>query len=71
MLDRSIPRLRELDELFGGRLRTRFSTMDALEEEIFAAEVVIGAVLVPGASAPKLVSRKMVKSMRRAGKTTS
>ena len=65
VLDRSIPRLRELDELFGGRARTRFSTIEAIEEEVFAADVVIGAVLVPGASAPKLVSRAMLKSMQR------
>jgi alanine dehydrogenase len=64
VLDRSLPRLRELDELFGGRVRTRFSTIEAIEQEIFAADVVIGAVLVPGASAPKLVTREMLKSMR-------
>src|SRR3984957_13718526 len=64
ILDRSIPRLRELDELFEGRVRTRFSTIEALEQEVFAADVVIGAVLVPGASAPKLVTRPMLKSMR-------
>ncbi|MET4349504.1 alanine dehydrogenase [Bradyrhizobium sp. RT9a] len=65
ILDRSIPRLRELDELFEGRARTRFSAIDAVEEEVFAADVVIGAVLVPGASAPKLVSRSMLSSMRK------
>jgi alanine dehydrogenase len=65
ILDRSLPRLRELDELFGGRVRTRFSTIEAVEEEVFAADVVIGAVLVPGASAPKLVSRAMLGSMRK------
>jgi alanine dehydrogenase len=64
VLDRSLPRLRELDELFGGRVRTRFSTIEAIEQEVFAADVVIGAVLVPGASAPKLVTREMLKSMR-------
>jgi alanine dehydrogenase len=64
VLDRSIPRLRELDELFSGRVRTRFSTIEAIEQEVFAADVVIGAVLVPGASAPKLVSREMLKSMQ-------
>jgi alanine dehydrogenase len=63
IFDRSIPRLRELDELFGGRVRTRFSTLEALDEEIGAADVVIGAVLVPGASAPKLVTRQMLKGM--------
>jgi alanine dehydrogenase len=65
ILDRSLPRLRELDELFGGRARTRYSSLQTIEEEVFAADVVIGAVLVPGASAPKLVSREMLKSMKR------
>ena len=65
VIDRSIPRLRELDDIFAGRVRTRFSTLDAIEEEVFAADVVIGAVLVPGASAPKLVTRDMLKSMKR------
>ena len=64
VLDRSIPRLRELDELFAGRVRTRFSTIEVIEEEVYAADAVIGAVLVPGASAPKLVTREMLKSMR-------
>src|SRR5207302_4338197 len=59
------PRLRELDELFAGRVRTRFSTIEAIEQEVFAADVVIGAVLVAGASAPKLVTREMLKSMQR------
>ena len=65
ILDRSLPRLRELDELFQGRVRTRFSTFEAVEEEAFAADVVIGAVLVAGASAPKLITRRMLKSMKR------
>ncbi|MGY4435909.1 alanine dehydrogenase [Bradyrhizobium sp. F1.13.1] len=64
VIDRSIPRLRELDDLFAGRVRTRFSTIESVEEEVFAADVVIGAVLVPGASAPKLVTRAMLASMR-------
>src|SRR5438094_7008956 len=64
VIDRSLPRLRELDDLFAGRLRTRFSTIEAVEDEVFTADVVIGAVLVPGASAPKLVTRAMLKSMR-------
>src|SRR5215467_2875064 len=64
ILDRSLPRLRELDELFEGRVRTRYSTLATIEDEVFAADVVIGAVLVPGASAPKLVSRAMLKSMK-------
>jgi alanine dehydrogenase len=65
VLDRSLPRLRELDELFEGRVRTRFSSLASIEEEVFSADVVIGAVLVPGASAPKLVTRDMLKHMKR------
>ncbi len=59
IIDRSIPRLRMLDELFQGRVRTRFSSIETIEDEVLAADVVIGAVLVPGASAPKLIDRKM------------
>jgi alanine dehydrogenase len=65
ILDRSLPRLRQLDELFQGRVRTRFSSLETIEDEVFSADVVIGAVLVPGASAPKLVTREMLKSMKR------
>jgi alanine dehydrogenase len=46
-------------------VRTRYSAIDTIEAEVFAADVVIGAVLVPGASAPKLVTRKMLKEMKR------
>ena len=65
ILDRSLPRLRALDDLFGGRVRTRYATLEAIEQEIVAADVVIGAVLVPGAAAPKLVSRAQLASMKR------
>lgn len=65
ILDRFLPRLRLLDDLFGGRVRTRYATLEAIEQEITAADVVIGAVLVPGASAPKLVSRAQLGSMKR------
>jgi len=65
ILDRSLPRLRALDELFGGHICTRFSTLQAIEEEVFRADVVIGAVLIPGASAPKLVSRQQLSGMKR------
>ncbi len=65
ILDRSVPRLRLLDDLFGGRVRTRYSTRQALEAEVIAADVVVGAVLVPGASAPKLVDRAMLQRMKR------
>jgi alanine dehydrogenase len=65
VIDRSISRLRELDELFAGRVRTRFSTLGAIEEEVFQADVVIGAVLIPGAAAPKLLTRSMLPHMKR------
>ena len=64
ILDHSLPRLRELDEMFQGRVRTLYSISDTLDSEIAAADVVIGAVLVPGASAPKLVSRDKLKTMK-------
>lgn len=64
ILDRSLPRLRELDEMFAGRVRTLYSTFESLDNEVSAADVVIGAVLVPGASAPKLVSRDKLKTMK-------
>ena len=64
ILDRSLPRLRMLDELFRGRVKTLYSTTEALENEIFAADLVIGAVLVPGAAAPKLVTREMLPGMK-------
>ena len=65
IIDRSLPRLRQLDELFGGRVKTLASTLDTIENAVLAADVVVGAVLVPGASAPKLVTRKMLSSMKR------
>ncbi|MFQ5562262.1 MAG: alanine dehydrogenase [Parvularculaceae bacterium] len=64
ILDRSQRRLYELDELFQGRAKTRYSTFEALDEETDAADVVVGAVLIPGASAPKLVTREMLKGMK-------
>lgn len=64
IIDRSLPRLRQLDDIFNGRVHTRYSTIDALEEEVFAADLVIGAVLIPGAAAPKLVSRDMLSGMQ-------
>ena len=65
IIDRSLPRLRALDESFGGRVRTRFSTQAAIEEEVQGADAVIGAVLIPGASAPKLVTVSMLREMKR------
>ena len=64
IVDRSIPRLRQLDELFHGRVRTRYSTLDTIDAEISVADAVIGAVLIPGAAAPKLVSEQAIAAMR-------
>jgi alanine dehydrogenase len=64
VIDRSIPRLREIEAEFGGRVQTLYSTTDAIENAVCDADLVIGAVLVPGAAAPKLVSRAMLRSMR-------
>jgi alanine dehydrogenase len=65
IIDKSLPRLRQLDELFEGRVVTLASTMHAIEDAVLDADVVVGAVLVAGASAPKLVSRAMLKSMKK------
>jgi alanine dehydrogenase len=65
MLDRSLPRLRELDNIFQGRVETRYSTVEALEESVFEADAVVGAVLIPGAAAPKLVTREMLGGMNK------
>lgn len=64
ILDRSLPRLRQLDDMFQGRVRTLASTMSTVESEVLAADVVVGAVLVAGASAPKLVTRDMLRAMK-------
>ncbi|MEL7428354.1 MAG: alanine dehydrogenase, partial [Pseudomonadota bacterium] len=64
ILDRSLPRMRELDDLFAGRAKNRYSTLEAVEEECLAADAVIGAVLIPGAAAPKLVRRDMLSRMK-------
>ena len=64
IIDRSLPRLKELDLQFGPRATTLFATTAAIEQAVLTADLVIGAVLVPGAAAPKLVTRDMVKRMR-------
>lgn len=64
ILDCSLARLRDLDELFEGRAKTRFSSAAAVEESVSAADVVIGAVLVPGAATPKLVTNQMLGKMK-------
>ncbi|MFC3121760.1 alanine dehydrogenase [Agaribacter flavus] len=64
ILDRSLPRLRQLDDIFSGQLRTVFSTADAIEYYASEADLVIGAVLIPGAAAPKLLTKDHIAKMK-------
>ena len=64
VVDRSVDRLRELSSIFGSALRTAYSTTQAIERLVQDADLVIGAVLVVGATAPKLVTRAMIKKMK-------
>jgi len=64
VLDHSLKRLQELDFQFGGRLNTIFATEAMIEEYVVDADLVIGAVLIPGKTAPKLVSRSVLEKMR-------
>src|SRR5690606_12317325 len=59
----SVPRLRELDLQFGGRARILFSTPQTIETALTGADVLIGAVLLPGAAAPRVVTRAMLRRM--------
>ena len=63
ILDRSLPRLRYLDDVFGPSVRTVYATGHATEELVLGADLVIGAVLIPGAAAPKLVRREHLAQM--------
>ncbi|MDE9449458.1 alanine dehydrogenase [Aliiroseovarius sp. Z3] len=64
VLDRSLPRLRYLDDVFGGTFKNQYSTAAATAELITTADMVIGAVLIPGAAAPKLISREQLSTMK-------
>ncbi len=64
VFDRSMKRLAELDNDFDGTIKTAFSTPAAVEKAVCEADLIIGAVLIPGASAPKLVTRAMLKNMK-------
>lgn len=64
VVDKSLDRLYHLDLQFGSKISTSFSTIDALEEHVLSADLVVGAVLIPGASAPRLVTKKMLSGMR-------
>lgn len=65
VLDKNVDRLRQLDLVFGNRISTLYSNAHALEEAVVSADLVIGGVLVPGAAAPKLVTRDMVSRMKK------
>ncbi len=64
VLDKSLPRLNELSAQFGSKINAVYATHEALEYYVAVADLVIGAVLVPGAAAPKVITRAMVQSMR-------
>ncbi len=64
IIEKSLDRIRQLDDMFGNRANIVFSTQDAVEKYIMRADMVIGAVLIPGALAPKLITREILKKMR-------
>ena len=65
ILERSNPRMRFLDEYFHGRANIVYSNLDTLEKAVAEADLVIGAVLIPGASAPKLITKDMLSTMKK------
>lgn len=64
ILDRSVDMLRKLDEEFQGHAKVVYSTKDAIEKYVLEADLVIGAVLIPGAAAPKLVTKELISRMK-------
>ena len=64
VLDKNLMRLAELDDQYGGRIKTWYSTEESVEQAVLEADVVIGTVLLPGAAAPKLIKRDMVRRMK-------
>jgi len=65
VLDKNVDRLRALDLVFGNRIHTVYSTAQSVEEAVLDAELVVGGVLIPGAAAPKLVTRDMISRMKK------
>ena len=65
VLDKNVDRLRQLDLVFGNRVTTLYSNAASVEETVIAADLVIGGVLIPGAAAPKLVTREMIARMKK------
>ncbi len=64
IMDRSVPRLREIDNIYGGRVRTEYSTIHAIDTLVEQADLIVGAVLIAGAAAPKLVTAEHVRQMK-------
>jgi alanine dehydrogenase len=65
VLDKNVDRLRHLDLIFGNRINTVYSTAQSVEEAVLDADLVVGGVLIPGAAAPKLVTRSMISRMKK------
>ena len=65
VIDKSVARLRELDDMFGSRIQTLYASANAVARAVAKADLVIGAVLIPGAAAPRIVTRAMLRDMRR------
>ncbi|SHF30205.1 alanine dehydrogenase [Litoreibacter ascidiaceicola] len=64
VLDRSLPRMRYLDDVFGGQFKTQYASTGNIAELAIEADMVIGAVLIPGAAAPKLITREQLSTMK-------
>ena len=65
VLDKNMDRLRQLDLIFGNRINTAYSNAQSVEDAVLDAELVIGGILIPGAAAPKLVTRSMISRMKK------
>jgi alanine dehydrogenase len=65
VLDKNVDRLRQLDLIFGNRIHTVFSNAQSVEDAVLDADLVVGGVLIPGAAAPKLVTRAMISRMKK------
>ena len=65
IIDRNLNRLRQLDDIFNGEVVTLASNVWTISENLKTADLVVGAVLIPGASAPRLVKREMIATMKR------
>ena len=65
ILDKSLTRIRYLCDIFGNSANVLYASIENIEKNVIDADLVIGAVLIPGASAPKVVSKKIVKEMKK------